>query len=94
MSSFCASYSQKCSEGCCDKYGYCPSDYGTPCYYYYNNTNNTSSTFSFATMSISEIVGISIGCIVFLGFIITLIILYTKRRPQLTITDASLAQTS
>ena len=73
MSSYCKSNSQNCYYGCCDYYGYCPS-YSSDCYYYYKN-----SSYSWTA---GAIIGLIIGIVCFIGFIVLVVYLCRRCRQR------------
>jgi hypothetical protein len=72
MSSYCPSYSQNCAYGCCTFSGLCPT-VSSNCYYYYYNT---------VLLSVGAIIGIVIGCIVFIIAVIGFSCWLCRRRRQ------------
>lgn len=73
MSSYCYSYAQNCNFGCCDANGICPIS-ATNCYYYYN---------SVIILGVGAIVGIVIGCIVFIVAVIGFSCWLCRRRRRM-----------
>lgn len=78
MSSFCSASSQSCVDGCCDRYGYCPSTLNNPCYYYYSRTTASTSM----PLTIGGIIGIVMGVVIVVG-VIVFIIWYKKRQQMM-----------
>jgi hypothetical protein len=94
MSSFCSASSQSCVEGCCDKFGECPSFYGNSCYYYYSSSSKMVSYI--IRLGMGQIIGIAVGSVMFVLVIITLICWYRRRQAQLLMSNAGvgIAQSS
>jgi hypothetical protein len=83
MSSFCNASAQRCSDNCCDRYGFCPSVSGYSCYYTYSTVTSVTVT---APLTIGTIIGIAVGTIVVI-VLIGLTIWWRKRQAQMLVAN-------
>lgn len=77
MSSYCNRYSQKCSLGCCNISGSCPTN-SSNCYYYYPKPQSVKPTLSGGVIA-----GITIGSVAFaivMAFVLYCCIRACKRK--------------
>ncbi len=85
---------QYCSEGCCNMEGFCPRYYSydyaqNSCFYYYSSSYNgnlySSYDYYTSTLSTASIVGIVVGCLIFIAIIIIIVCVCYKRHRQPTV---------
>jgi hypothetical protein len=83
-----------CYEGCCNMEGYCPKYYSfdyakNSCFYYYSSSYNGNSYSSYdyytSTLSSASIIGIAVGCFIFIAIIIIIVCVLCKRNRQPTV---------
>jgi hypothetical protein len=81
MSTYCNAQSQQCASNCCDRFGICPEVSNQTCYYAYG-AGDPSST---SALSPAAIAGISVGCLIVLGLIPTII--WLRKRQKIIVND-------
>lgn len=67
-----------CSEGCCNRYGYCPSYYASLMTSYYSDWTSCSISY----IDVGAIVGGVVGGVVFIALIVLLVICLRRRNQE------------